>query len=937
MQRPGQRGHGRGPRLAGERTSTGPSSPGSTSTTPTPPTSLPSRSSRGSAAGGPPASTTARSRSPTRRWAGSSRWLRDSGLDRKTVLVIIGDHGEGARAATARGPTATSSTTTPCTCRSSSSTPFEELRGVRVDSQVSSVDVFPTVLGLCGHRRRRPKVQGRSLLPLDAPTRAPGESYAYSESMTPEPPVRLERPAQPALDAVQADRGAPPGALRPRRRTRARRRTSSTATRPWPSRLKARLDRLMAETGRDAPAPESADLDKETLERLAALGYVGRAGRGRRRRSGTAPLADPKDKLRVFTARPAGGRDDREGRVRRGREGRWSRRCARSPKMPQALLMLGAAYAELGRTQEAQGPVRPGAEGRPEERPGPRRDGQPSDEGGQDRRGHRPVQADALARRAQHPGLRAPRRGVHRPGSPTEALPYLEKAVEIQPKLTQNRLNLAGCLIEVKQLRAGRGAAEGDRPATTRGSRSPSSTWASSTTSRAGSRRRGPLTRPRSPPIPGHFKARFNLGKVLFQLGRRAAALDEMREVVKLAPACRRATCSRPVACSRRRHRSTRSRPSSRRGSPWPRRPDMKALGWLLLADVYNRRHQPEKVNEALQQADSYVPATRRRESAMRIRQPSDVGPPSSLAIAPPRRPRPRPSTASTTSGEGSSTRRRSPSPDVESRLLDASTSRSYQIKTDKKGEFKFAGLPHAVYEVTFTWEGYVTKKDEWKFEAPQDTMQKVEVPDVVLVSQAQVAGGQAAEGCRGRGQGGRREASGAGDLDGAIVRPREGPRDEPEGRRTPSSTSGWPTPERRCTRRPWRPLPGSRSSPRVPRRLASARRLLPGSSATREGARGLREEPRARPRQRGRLLQLGPDPLRDEPDRRGARPLRAGARREADDAGLLEMAGPLLHPRREVRARAGAPREGAGRDRPTPPSAALLDELVRQTKALVR
>ena len=29
-------------------------------------------------------------------------------------------------------------------------TPFAELRGIRVDSQVSTVDVFPTVLGLCG-------------------------------------------------------------------------------------------------------------------------------------------------------------------------------------------------------------------------------------------------------------------------------------------------------------------------------------------------------------------------------------------------------------------------------------------------------------------------------------------------------------------------------------------------------------------------------------------------------------------------------------------------------------------------------------------------------------------------------------------------------------------------------------------------------------------
>ena len=61
-------------------------------------------------------------------------------------------------------------------------------------------------------------------------------------------------------------------------------------------------------------------------------------------------------------------------------------------------------------------------------------------------------------------------------------------------------------------------------------------TWGCSTTNRAGSRTRGPRTPPRSRPTRGHFKARFNLGKVLFQLGNDAAALGEMREVVKLAP-----------------------------------------------------------------------------------------------------------------------------------------------------------------------------------------------------------------------------------------------------------------------------------------------------------------------------------------------------------------------------------------------------------------
>ncbi len=75
----------------------------------------------------------------------------------------------------------------------------------------------------------------------------------------------------------------------------------------------------------------------------------------------------------------------------------------------------------------------------------------------------------------------------------------------------------------------------------------------------------------------------------------------------------------------------------------------------------------------------------------------------------------------------------------VEVQLRDKATSRAYSFKTDEEGVFKFAGLPRGVYEVTFTREGYASRTDEWKFEARQDRMQRVDVPDVVLVSQARV------------------------------------------------------------------------------------------------------------------------------------------------------------------------------------------------------
>ena len=75
----------------------------------------------------------------------------------------------------------------------------------------------------------------------------------------------------------------------------------------------------------------------------------------------------------------------------------------------------------------------------------------------------------------------------------------------------------------------------------------------------------------------------------------------------------------------------------------------------------------------------------------------------------------------------------------AEINLRDIKTSRGYSIKTDKKGEFKFAGLPHGVYAVEIVKEGFAIKNDEWRFETPQDVMQRVEVPAITLVSQTQV------------------------------------------------------------------------------------------------------------------------------------------------------------------------------------------------------
>jgi len=111
---------------------------------------------------------------------------------------------------------------------------------------------------------------------------------------------------------------------------------------------------------------------------------------------------------------------------------------------------------------------------------------------------------------------------------------------------------------------------------------------------------------------------------------------------------------------------------------------------------------------------------------------------------------------------------RQKPIAGVQIRLVDVSTSRSFDMKTDEKGEFKFAGLPHAVYRVTFALEGYVTGSDEWRLDAPQDRMKRVEIADVVLASEAQAREVERLQSAH-AGVEEAGESIRKGDLDGAI------------------------------------------------------------------------------------------------------------------------------------------------------------------------
>jgi tetratricopeptide (TPR) repeat protein len=82
---------------------------------------------------------------------------------------------------------------------------------------------------------------------------------------------------------------------------------------------------------------------------------------------------------------------------------------------------------------------------------------------------------------------------------------------------------------------------------------------------------------------------------------------------------------------------------------------------------------------------------------------------------------------------------RKQPLAGVEIALFETDNSVTFSAETDKEGKFKFAGLPHGTYQVTISKPGYESRTVEWKFDAPQEKMLRVEIPIIMLASSQEV------------------------------------------------------------------------------------------------------------------------------------------------------------------------------------------------------
>ena len=524
-------------------------------------------------------------------------WLKSRELDRKTIIILVGDHGEGLgdHGELAHGYFIYDyAVHVPLIVVS----PHRKLQGTRVSVQVSVVDLLPTMAGMAG--LKVPVTQGRSLLGLMFGKKE-REIPAYSESLSPNlhygwsPLLGLRTPEFKFIDAPRPElynlRNDPKELIDVQNR--------------YPGvglRLKRELDTLVEKISLGAPEPQAANLDSETVERLAALGYIGASVRMKTRPA--RELADPKDKLEVYELiQQAGDLINREQYSQAARN--LEKALGLEPGIPQARLLLSTCYLELGRREEAKSLLDEILKEDPnsvqaliglanillEE--------------------DRADDVVALSEKALSIDNRNTQaytligevymaRMEH-----DKARPYLEKAVEIQPKMTRNVLNLAVCLIGLKEY------------------------------SRAEQLLRQVLQDYPKFPLtyfhlgllyeeqgrieeaceaysreieyyPDHFRARFNLGKLLLRQGDFNGYLENMEKVMKVAPAEAEGYLFLARGKLLRNDNPAEILELVKAGLSRARTSELKALGYFLLADVYNRLGQPQRVQEALTRANQY-------------------------------------------------------------------------------------------------------------------------------------------------------------------------------------------------------------------------------------------------------------------------------------------------------------------------------------------
>jgi arylsulfatase A-like enzyme/Tfp pilus assembly protein PilF len=223
--------------------------------------------------------------------------LRQKNLLEKTVVIVVGDHGEslGEHHESSHGFFIYDATlSVPLIIR----IPSAALRGKTIAAQVRNIDLMPTICDLLGLTAPA-DVQGESLLPLIAGRSAGPEREVYSESYYPRyhygwSELKSLRTAN--YKFIQAPRPELYDLiLDPREQNNIFGRESSLAEKF--ARDLEKLQNRLSRKGIENKGPQQ--LDDDSREKLMALGYIGGFTSGARL-SQKGNLGDPKDKIILY-------------------------------------------------------------------------------------------------------------------------------------------------------------------------------------------------------------------------------------------------------------------------------------------------------------------------------------------------------------------------------------------------------------------------------------------------------------------------------------------------------------------------------------------------------------------------------------------------------------------------------------------------------------
>jgi arylsulfatase A-like enzyme/Tfp pilus assembly protein PilF len=315
------------------------------------------------------------------------QFLRDRDLFERTVVVVLGDHGESLNDHGEEGHgffVYESVVHVPMVVRA----PYSAMKNRHVTDSVRSIDVMPTVLDLLGvPNPAGAAMDGVSVTALMTGSRPDMGLEAYAEAVYP-----LHHFGWSDLRALRQGRYKLIAAPRPELYDLQDDPTEATnlfaARKPLGDRMLGRLAEMEAHFKTSAQGKsEAVEIDPDARARLAALGYVGSFVASVGPDGSRAGLADPKDKVHLFnriTQARELGKDENElaaamtmleavlkedpkvidawftlGNMagRRGRQdeaiANFKRALALKPDDEEAVINMAHAYRKMGRDDDA--------------------------------------------------------------------------------------------------------------------------------------------------------------------------------------------------------------------------------------------------------------------------------------------------------------------------------------------------------------------------------------------------------------------------------------------------------------------------------------------------------------------------------------------------------------------------------------------------------